>query len=180
MKKPHRRRAKKLVDYVWPRMGWRRLLVYYYHRFGRMKGGAYAVGAGFASGVAISFTPFIGFHILLGALMARLLRSSIMAMVLGTVVAGNPWTLPFIWFGTYRLGALILGHANSHTPAVPVSFTIYDLFQRPGDLLLPPLIGSIPFFVVFWIISFYFVRDAVRGYKKDKYRNNPHRTAIKQ
>jgi uncharacterized protein len=97
-----------LRGFVWPRTGWRRAFVYYLKRLARLSGTPHAIAAGFACGLAISFTPLVGFHLLLGGLLALIVRGNLLAMVVGTLV-GNPWTLPFMWLGGYEVGKLLLG-----------------------------------------------------------------------
>ena len=97
---------------IWPRKGLIRPYRYLLHRFQRLRGSPHEIAGGFACGVMASFTPFIGFHFLLGGLSAWCLRVSILASAIGTVV-GNPWTFPFIWAGTYALGSKILGQSPS-------------------------------------------------------------------
>ena len=61
----------------------------------RMKGSPRDLAAGFATGLAISFTPFIGLHTLLAILSAWIISASMAAAIIGTLF-GNPWTFPFI------------------------------------------------------------------------------------
>jgi len=98
----------KLREVIWPRMGWRRALVYYWRRLQRVPGTPESIAAGFACGAAASMMPLMGLHFILAALFALALRSSIIASAFGTIV-GNPWTFPFIWLGTYKLGGFFLG-----------------------------------------------------------------------
>lgn len=102
-RRPFRHRLQELV---WPRAGWRRSGTYMLHRFGRLPGTPYSLAAGFACGAAVSCLPFIGFHFLLGGLLAFGMRASIIASAIGTVI-GNPWTFPFIWVTSYRIGRSI-------------------------------------------------------------------------
>jgi hypothetical protein len=75
-----------------------------------------------ACGAAISFTPFVGLHVVLGALLALIVRGNLLAVVAGTLV-GNPWTFPFIWVASYEVGQYLLGgHAAGVQPA-PWSFS---------------------------------------------------------
>lgn len=109
---------------MWPRTGWRRFFVYYVKRLTRLSGTPHNIAAGVACGVAISFTPFVGFHVVLGALLALVVRGNLLAMVAGTLV-GNPWTFPFIWVATYEIGQFLLGgHALS---ALPMPWSFQDL-----------------------------------------------------
>lgn len=104
---------------MWPRTGWRRFGVYYLKRLIRLSGTPHNIAAGVACGAAISFTPLVGLHIVLGAALALIVRGNFLAVVAGTLV-GNPWTFPFIWVASYEVGQFLLGgHAVA---AQPVTF----------------------------------------------------------
>lgn len=154
---------KKIKNGFWPDMGFPRLVVYYRYRFGRMPGTSRFIAAGIATGIAVSFTPFMGFHILLGAIVCWMLRASILAMTIGTVIGGNPWTLPVIWVATYELGSFMLG---THAGEVPDVFSFSLLIDKPGSLFLPMAVGCIPFVIVAWCVSFYLFRGIVKKYKR--------------
>ena len=146
----------RLRDYVWPRIGLKRAWRYLMHRTLRIDDTSYSIAAGLASGAAISFTPFIGFHFLLAALLAWTIRANIIASALGTLV-GNPWTLPFFCFWTYEVGRRMLG---SHHAALPDAITLPYLIEHPFQLLLPMTLGSIPTAIVVWFV-FYFPLKAL-------------------
>ena len=152
-------------------MGLQRLFRYYKHRMGRLNGTPYFIASGFATGVAISFTPFIGLHLIMGGGISMILRGSLVAMVLGSVVAGNPWTFPLIWAGTYKLGKIIMGQHDSKLISETLShgLSFSDLLEKPIELLLPMTIGSLPLIFMSWGISFYLVRHLVKGYKKERH-----------
>lgn len=140
-----------------------RLLRYYALRIGRLPGTPRSIAAGFAVGIAVSFTPFIGFHLATGALVAWILRGSLVSMALGTLLAGNPWTFPFIWLCTYELGRWMMG-AHQQAAAMRTfgtQFTFSDLLQKPLDLLLPMTLGSIPLGLACGVAGFYAVRAMV-------------------
>lgn len=98
----------RLRDLVWPRIGWMRTITYYWHRLQRIPGTPESVAAGFGCGMAASMSPAVGTHVMVGMLLAYLLRGSLLASVIGTLVI-NPWTAPPVWFSTYYTGAFILG-----------------------------------------------------------------------
>ena len=107
-----RRRSLHLMQrlklFVWPRTGWRRAGEYVWHRLSRLRGSPHSIAIGFAAGVFASFTPFMGFHFMIGFALAYAIRGSLIASAFGTFV-GNPLTFPFIWVVTYKLGAFLLG-----------------------------------------------------------------------
>ena len=130
----------RLKGWIWPSMGWRRLGVYFLMRLTRLSGTSHSIALGFACGAAISFTPFVGFHIVLSILLAYLLRGHLIASVVGTVV-GNPWTFPFIWLATYKVGQMMLGSGEAAPwPAVTMfKHVVVDL----ADLIWPTLTGQV-------------------------------------
>lgn len=163
-----RTKGQKIKEIIWPSMGWRKLIRYYKHRIGRLPGTPHFIAAGFATGVAISFTPFIGFHLITAGIMTWILGGSMLAMALGTIIAGNPWTFPFIWVGTYKLGIMMIGGRGGDSSALMPNLTFSDLLQKPLELLLPMTLGSIPMALVSWFASFYFVRHIVKRYKQER------------
>ena len=126
-------------------MGWRRVATYWAHKLKRLQGSPYAIACGFACGAAVSFTPLIGFHFILAAVLAWALRGNIIASAIGTAV-GNPWTFPFIWAGIIWLGTMILGYERGQE--LPADMTIGTIFEEPGTVLLPMLVGGLPTAVV--------------------------------
>lgn len=166
-KKPVNKAWKKVQNIFWPAMGISRLVLYYRHRVGRMAGTPRFIAAGVAAGVAVSFTPFMGLHILTGALLCWIFRGSFIAMTLATFVTGNPWTFPFIWLGTYELGHLMLGKLGRTDMLVMADhLTLSALWERPVEFLLPMTLGSLPLAFVGAVISFYISRSMVAKYKK--------------
>jgi uncharacterized protein len=165
-----RPRLKKLREALWPSMGLKRLSAYYKHRMGRLPGTPYYIAAGFATGAAVSFTPFVGGHIALGFALCWMLRASFIAMVLGTLLGGNPWTFPLIWIGTYKLGNMMLGRtpeaADTGSALSRPDFTLSHLLEKPLDLLLPMTVGSLPLAALAWVVSFLATCQIIREYKE--------------
>lgn len=160
---------KRASAFLWPRSGWRRSGAYVAHRLRRLPGTPYRIAAGFASGAAVSFTPFMGLHFVLAALLAVLVRGNVVASAIGTAV-GNPWTFPFIWLWTYSLGSWILGSGdNLAVEPEDLSF-FHHIFDNPLEVLLPMLVGSVPTAVVAWFVFFWPLQRVVDGYQKARKR----------
>ena len=158
---------RRVREFVWPSGGWHRASLYIAHRLRRLPGTPYRIAAGFACGAAISFTPFIGFHFAGAALLSILLRGSLLASAIGTVV-GNPWTFPFIWAWIYALGQWLLGgEVVSELPAV---LSLTYIFERPLDVLWPMTVGGVPTSVAAWFAFFWPVRGAVAEYQHARRR----------
>lgn len=167
----------RIKELMWPRSGWRRASAYFAHRVRRLPGTPYRIAAGFACGTAASFTPFIGFHFLLAALLALLLRGSLLASAIGTVV-GNPWTFPFIWAWIFTLGRWILG--GESISGLPVDLGFRYIFDHPWGVLWPMIVGGVPTGIVIWIAVFLPVRGMVAEYQHARHRQLRRRARNRQ
>ena len=152
----------RLGRFVWPRMGWGRILRYWTFKLKRLQGSPYAIACGFACGASVSFTPFIGFHFILAAVLAWAMRGNIIASAIGTAV-GNPWTFPFIWAGIMWIGTWILGYERGQE--LPAELTFGAIFEQPGTVLLPMLVGGLPTGVIVWLLFFFPIRRVVGNYQ---------------
>ncbi|MDP6474054.1 MAG: DUF2062 domain-containing protein [Alphaproteobacteria bacterium] len=175
-----RRRRKRqllarLLEFVWPRMGWRRAGRYYVFRIKRLPGTPYTIACGFALGAAVSFTPFIGLHFVLAGLLAWVLRANLLASAIGTAV-GNPWTFPGIWFGVLWLGSKILGRDMPELSLSDLSLTmIFDHFSTIG---VPMIVGGIPAGLVAWVIFYIPIRRAIANYQHHRHTSRIKRQQV--
>ena len=111
-----------VAETFYPRGGWSRASRYVAHRLRRLPDPAYKISRGVAAGVFVCFTPFYGFHFLLSALLAWLIRGNILAALLATFF-GNPFTFPLIAALSLEFGAWILGQ-----PMVPI-YRVFGAFS---------------------------------------------------
>ena len=163
-------------NWIWPRSGLKRSLAYVWHRVARISGSAHFITIGVVSGVFASWTPFVGLHFMLAALIAFFLRGSLLASALGTFF-GNPFSFPFIWVGTYNLGGYLLGYQRRHNVDITLpEGTIWLLFSDPaaffetvwtavGPYFVPMLIGSIPLGVATSVAFYFILRPIVERYQ---------------
>ena len=165
-------------EFLWPHAGWERSAKYIFHRVARLPGTPYAIAGGFACGAAVSFTPFVGLHIVLGALLAWIIRANIISSVIGTVV-GNPWTFPFIWVWVYELGRWMgadpdanvadhldfIGHFGRMLEA-SLRLDVAYLFEIAWPVFWPMLMGSIPTALVVWFAFYVPLKPVVETYQR--------------
>ncbi len=154
---------KRASEIVWPKGGWKRSGAYVAHRLRRLPGTPYRIAAGFASGAAISFTPFIGLHFVLAAVLALVLRGNLLAAAIGTIV-GNPWTFPFIWLWIYSLGTWLIG--GDDLTALPQSLSFGYIFENPLRVLLPMTVGGVPTAICAWFVFFWPIQRTVDQYQR--------------
>ena len=155
----------RIRELFWPSMGWKRSGRYIYTRIKRLPGTPYSIAAGFACGAAISFTPFVGLHFILGAVIAWLMRGNLIASAIGTAV-GNPWTFPFIWTGIYWLGSKILGYEKGQE--LPEELTISVIFEQPTTIFIPMLAGGMPVSIIVWLIFFFPIQRLIANYQEHR------------
>lgn len=142
------------------RMPLARLLKYYRHRVGRLPGTPYQIAAGFANGMAVSMTPFLGLHVVIGLVLCLMTRASPFAMIIGSVIGGNPWTFPFIWVGSYKLGRWL--SAQQATTAGVENMRLADVLHHPVDVLWPMTLGSLPLAAGAWLVGYGVLYPIVR------------------
>ena len=156
---------------VWPERGFRRLFAYLLQRIARMPGSPLSIAIGVACGVSVSFTPFIGFHFLLGAFLAYLLRGNILASAIGTIV-GNPWTFPLIISADFSIGSWALVQLGMVPPSVDLSISeiIADPMNNLMPLLMPMMLGGLIMGVVTWFASFGMAYCALMWWREHRAR----------
>ncbi len=137
------------------------------HRLARLPGTPNSIAGGLAFGVAVSFTPLIGLHILLAIGLAWAARFNVVAAVIGTAV-GNPWTFPLIWLLTYRVGGWLIGTGHGGEP--PPDLSLQMLMERPWRLFMPMLAGSAPISILAWLAFFWPGRYLVTVYQQNRRR----------
>lgn len=117
-----------------------------------LRGKPHRISLGLAIGVFVAATPTIPFHTVLAVGLAVLLRGSKLAAALGVWVS-NPLTIPFLYYGSYRLGLLALGLPAMKPPEHHSILSIMKLgTEVAGAMLLGGIIlGIIPAVAVYVI-----------------------------
>jgi uncharacterized protein (DUF2062 family) len=175
---------KQLRAVIWPERGFRRLLSYIFQRIIRLPGTPASIASGFASGIAASFTPFLGLHFILAGALAMLLRGNVLASAIGTFF-GNPWTFILIWLADYEVGLGVI-HAFGFGADLQV-LSIEELVAIMGNVIrflsftgniswanlsrdieqvfMPLLIGGTVLGAIAWVASFLMTLWAVKGWR---------------
>lgn len=164
-------------NWIWPRAGLKRSMLYVWHRVARISGSPHFITIGVIAGVFASWTPFVGFHFMLAALIAFFLRGSLLASALGTFF-GNPFSFPFIWLATYNLGGFLLGYEAKGNIDISLPHgTFWLLFSNPaaffdavwqviGPYFIPMLIGSVPLGIASCVPIYFVLRPVIAKYQQ--------------
>jgi hypothetical protein len=174
--------ATRVLNLFWPSSGWRRAGAYSMHRLARLPGSAHSIAGGFACGAAISFTPLLGLHFVLAAILAWITRANILASAIGTAV-GNPWTFPFIWVWLYKTGTwMTTGEvlSNDKTPEFSKVFghmmqamlsrDMTYLMETAAPIFWPMLVSSLPTGLVIWAAFYVPLKYVVQRYQDRRAR----------
>jgi uncharacterized protein (DUF2062 family) len=131
----------------------------------RTPGSTSSIAVSLSFGVAISFTPFIGFHLILAAVLTSLARGNVLVSAIGTFI-GNPWTFPLIWYADYELGIFILRILGFDFSQQLLSLDQFS--SHPTDLLLPLTLGGFVLGAISWFTTYgaaYWAIDAWRQHR---------------
>lgn len=169
----------RLRNALWPTRSFRRSFRYLTLRLLRIDASSHSIALGCAAGVFAIFTPFLGFQMMLAAVLALALRGSVFASAVGTF-AGNPLTYPAIWISTFTVGNLFTGsYANAEISQLSHGATalgrsiraanpdgVASAVQGLWPILKPMALGSLPLGGITAILIYFIVRriaDARKG-----------------
>ena len=107
-----------------------------------------SVALGMAWGAAVSFTPLLGFHLIICYLGTWLMRGNLIAATVGTII-GNPWTFPFIFYLDYKIGTTIFFSRVDY-----YEFKISFFVENFESLFYPTLFGSLPLSLFVWFATY--------------------------
>ena len=121
-----------------------------------------SIAVGVAWGVAVSFTPLLGFHLIICYLGTWLMKGNLIAATVGTII-GNPWTFPFIFYLDYKVGTTIfLKRIDFY------EFKISFFVEHFEDLFYPTLLGSLPIAIIMWFVTFHICKNFLNNRINEK------------
>jgi uncharacterized protein (DUF2062 family) len=156
---------------LWPARSFVRSFRYMLLRLQRIQASPHRIALGCAAGVFAIFTPFLGFQMMLAALLAFLFRGNVFASAVGTF-AGNPLTYPIIWVSTFTVGNLFVeSPANAEMSGLPASAealgrslreaspdAVATAVQGLWPILKPMAVGALPLGGLTSILIYFAVR----------------------
>jgi uncharacterized protein len=159
--------TERLRTFLWPRRSFWRSAQYFTKRALRLTATPHAIAAGIAAGAFASFTPFMGFHFIISAAVAWVIRGNLIASALGTAV-GNPLTFPFIWASTMAAGRFVL-YGRHPEEIVPLHLgrvlTHLEFHQIWEPVLKPMTIGGILLGTIVGLIFYALTWSTVRTFQ---------------
>ncbi len=178
----------RLRQALWPVRSFGRSYRYFMLRLWRIEASAHSIALGCAVGVFAIFTPFLGFQMMLAALLALMFRGNLFASAVGTF-AGNPLTYPLIWISTFTVGNVFTeSAANAEMSQLSNGATALGRSLRDASpdgvatavqglwpILKPMAVGSLPLGGLTAILIYFAVRHLASARKASR----PGKAAIK-
>ena len=140
--------------------------------FKKLKGDPHYVALGMAIGVFISATPTMPFHTVIAIALAFVLRGSKVAAAIGAWF-GNPVTVPFLYFWSYKVGMYVLGNS---APFDEKYESITELFKLGMDVTCAMVVGGLIIGIIPAIAAYFITRKiftAIRLRSKKPKDHNP-------
>jgi uncharacterized protein (DUF2062 family) len=169
---------KRGAELIWPSMGWPRAFRYMKFRLLRLSDTTHQLAAGLATGVSFSFSPILGTQFFQAMFVAYIARVNVLGSFIGTFF-GNPWTFPFMWLASIKLGSYLFGlmgfPASSALPADADFSLLWEIaISQPQRILLPWMLGGYLIGLLSWPLSYgicyYLVSAARAAHEKTKIR----------
>ncbi len=130
-------------------------------RVKKLQGDPNFIAAGMAIGIFVGITPTFPFHTVLAIALAYILRASKAAAAIGVWI-GNPLTIPFIYLGSYKTGALILGASLPYD----AKFTTFSELTKLGlKATIALLTGGVIIGIPFATASYFITRRLVKKFR---------------
>jgi len=115
-----------------------------------LRGKPHEIALGMAIGVFIGITPTIPLHTILAVSLALLVGGSKLAAALGVWVS-NPLSIPFFYFGSYRIGQLVLGLPGIN---LPDDRSLLAMASLGGKIVGAMLLGGVILGIVPAIVAY--------------------------
>ncbi len=126
------------------RRGFGTYLRYQMIRLHRLAAHPHDIALGVAWGVFISFTPLLGFHLILATLLCIIFGGSKVASWIGTII-GNPATFPIFFWTDYQIGAWLLRmNRDGDLSIFDAEWESIEMFfQQIWPIYAPTMLGGI-------------------------------------
>ena len=138
-----------------------------YHRFLKIRGHPREISLGFALGLLVGMSPFMGLHTAIAVLLAALLKWNKFSAALAVWIS-NPFTAPVIYGLTYLIGAKVLSYENSYT--LPPQFNLdalLDIIRSAPEIIWVFIIGGVVIGIPLAIAGYFCAYFAIFEYRKN-------------
>jgi len=134
------------------------------------------IALGVAIGVFIGVTPLYGFHTVLVIITAILIpKTNKIAILIGSNISTPP-TAPFISWGGYEIGKILLGDKY---PAIQWTYLKHFRYSDIKEILFPLFLGSFILGLVLAVCSYFIMLILVKKFRKKKWKRKSYVSGVK-
>lgn len=137
-----------------------------YYRFLKIRGNPREIALGFALGLFVGMTPFMGLHTAIAVPLAALLKWNKFSAALAVWIS-NPLSAPVIYGITYFVGAKVLFVENGYQ--LPAEFSLDALFyilRSAPEIIGILMAGGIVVGLPLAVMGYYFALKAITEYRE--------------
>ena len=138
----------------------------YYERFLKIRGNPHEIAMGFALGLFIGMSPFMGIHMGIAIFLAAVLKYNKFAAGVAVWIS-NPLTAPILYSMTYYIGAKFIGLESAYLlPKLDQNIILVIIKQAPeiiGILTMGGILLGLPVAAVGYFLSL----KAITRYRED-------------
>ena len=138
-----------------------------YQRFLKIRGHPREISPGFALGLFVGMSPFMGLHTAIAVLLAALFKWNKISAALAVWIS-NPFTAPVIYGLTYYIGAKVLAYENSYN--LPQEFdldALLDIIRNAPEIIGVLITGGVVTGIPLAVIGYFSAYFAIYEYRKN-------------
>lgn len=137
-----------------------------YDRIIKIKGAPRQIALGFALGLFVGMTPFLGTHIIVSLVLASLLGWSRISAIIGVNIT-NVATAPFIYAINYWVGAKVTGLTTHFPWPASMGYVAFVKLLKASPLILVDLcVGGVILGLPVSVAGYYICLHAIKAYRR--------------
>lgn len=136
-----------------------------YQRFLKIRGNPHEIALGFALGLFVGMTPFMGLHTAIAVPIAALLKWNKLAAA-AAVWISNPLTAPVVYPITYWIGSRFVTFKRSYQLPEELNYTILlNILKKAPEVIWILIVGGVIVGIPLAIAGYYFSYSAIVKYR---------------
>ncbi len=138
-----------------------------YERFLKIRGHPSEIAQGFALGIFVGMTPFMGLHTIVAVAVAALFKWNKISAAISVWIT-NAVTAPIIYSITYLVGARIMGIKKAfQLKEINNLSAIHDLILKAPEIVWAMIVGGIVIGLPLAVIGYYVAFSITNKYRED-------------
>ncbi len=137
-----------------------------YHRFVKIRGNPKEIALGFALGIFVGMSPYMGFHMAIAVFFASVLKWNKISAATAVWIS-NPLTAPIIYPATYYMGSKIITLKICYS--FPRHFNLDALIviiKQTPEIFLTLTVGGVVLGIPLAVVGYYLSLAAIVKYRK--------------